>query len=121
MANSILKSAKNCGDISRATSKRSAQIRVKYVPSHVATDRHGAKFWVNSKNALDVLNTSPSGFDQGFPYAMSSITSRLEVAIDFGANAGYYAISLAAQFRRVIAFEPVEDVFTKLRINVKLN
>jgi FkbM family methyltransferase len=94
---------------------------VKYIPSHVATDRHGAKFWVNSKNALDVLNTSPAGFDQGFPYAISSITSRLEVAIDVGANAGYYAIPLATQFRRVIAFEPVEDVFTKLRNNVNLN
>ena len=49
------------------------------------------------------------------------LTSRLGVAIDVGANAGYYAIPLATQFRRVIAFEPIEDVFTKLRMNVGLN
>jgi FkbM family methyltransferase len=110
------------GNFARSVSKRSTQIRVKCGPSHVDTDLYGAKFWVNSKNALDVLNTSPGGgFDHGFPYAISSLTSRLGVAIDVGANAGYYAIPLATQFRRVIAFEPVEDVFTKLRINVGLN
>lgn len=109
------------GNFARSVSKRSTQIRVRYGPSHVDTDLYGAKFWVNSKNALDVLNTSPGGFDHGFPYMISTLTSRLGVAIDVGANAGYYAIPLATQFRRVIAFEPIEDVFTKLRINVGLN
>jgi FkbM family methyltransferase len=122
MIDSIFSSTKKfVGNFSRAVFKRSTQIRVRFGPSRVATDLYGTKFWVNSKNALDVLNNSPGGFDHGFPYMVSSLTTRLEVAIDVGANAGYYAIPLATQFRRVIAFEPIEDVFTKLRINVGLN
>jgi len=109
------------GNVFRAISKRLTQIRVKFGPSRVATDLSGAKFWINSKNALDVLNVSSEGFDHGFPYEISSLAPRHEVAIDVGANAGYYVIPLASQFRRVIAFEPVQDVFAKLRINVGLN
>lgn len=122
MTDSILKSAKKfAGKFFRAVSKWSSQIRVKFGPSRVATDLYGAKFLVNSKNALDVLNASPGGFDHGVPYQISSLTSRLGVAIDVGANAGYYTIPLATQFGRVIAFEPVEGLFNKLGINVGLN
>jgi len=122
MLDFILRSTKKfVGNFFRTISKHSTLMRVKFGPSRVTSDLHGAKFWVNSKNALDVLNASPKGFDDGFPYAISSFTSRREVAIDIGANAGYYVVPLATQFSRVIAFEPVEDVFAKLKINIELN
>jgi FkbM family methyltransferase len=105
----------------RAISEQATKVKVKFGPSLLVSDRYGSKFWVNKNNALDVLVDSPEGFDDGLPYVVSNFTPRLGVAIDIGANAGYYTIPLAAQFRQVIAFEPLEGVFNKLKVNINLN
>jgi FkbM family methyltransferase len=87
----------------------------------VKIDGFGIKYLTSPKDALDELTQSHAGFDNGLPYFLNSISPRNGVAVDIGANAGYYTIPLSINFEKVYSFEPVPSIYKKLVKNIKLN
>jgi len=87
----------------------------------IKSDSYGMKYSSSPHDALDYLTQSDSGFDNGLPWFLNSIVSGNEIAIDIGANAGYYTIPLSRHFKEVYAFEPVPRIYKKLCKNIKIN
>jgi len=54
-------------------------------------------------------------------YLIKNITIKNGVAIDVGANIGYYSVILAKLVSRVFSFEPETDSFKVLKKNIELN
>lgn len=89
--------------------------------SKVKIDGFGISYLTNSKDALDELTQSHDGFDNGLPYFLNSISLRNRVAVDIGANAGYYTIPFSRNFEKVYSFEPVPSIYKKLLKNIRQN
>lgn len=79
------------------------------------------KFFIDKSNSLDRLLVKTNGsFTSELDWALENGDPN-KIALDVGANAGYWAINMATSFSKVYAFEPNPQMFQKLQINVEKN
>lgn len=109
------------GRLKRRIQNLLIKIKVFVTCDSVKVDYYGIKYLSSPNDALDYLTQTDSGFDNGLPWFLNSIISGNEIAIDIGANAGYYTIPLSRHFKEVYAFEPVPRIYKKLCNNIKIN
>ena len=93
----------------------------KYGRDSFFVDPYWSKFLVSRKNALDQLLITQGAIDEGLPYVLNKICEPNSIAIDIGANAGYYSVPFAQHFKEVHAYEPNPFVYAKLKKNAQLN
>jgi FkbM family methyltransferase len=96
-------------------------MRAKFGLSRILVDAQGSKFIVTHKNALDQLLVLQGQIDEGLPYFLNQICESESIAIDVGANGGYYSIPFAKKFLEVHSFEPNPLMHAKLQKNIKVN
>jgi FkbM family methyltransferase len=96
-------------------------------PTIVDAVIHGIKFRLDIKNnATDgKILTSSKFYDKAEIQALSPqdgpVGRTVGVFLDIGANTGYYSLSLAGLYSKVIAIEPNPPTLRLLRQNVSLN
>ena len=100
---------------------RWARILAKKSRHSFFVDSKGSKFLIQGKNALDQLIVTKGAIDGGLPYFLNDICDSNSLAIDVGANAGYYSIPFAQSFKEVHAYEPNPYMYEKLAKNVEIN
>lgn len=66
-----------------------------------------------------VKNGGPPQYQDDTRNETYKYVTDFDIAIDVGANVGLWSKHLVEQFNRVIAFEPLEQVYTCLELNVK--
>jgi FkbM family methyltransferase len=79
------------------------------------------KWFIEKNNALDYLISRNGLIDGGLPFKILKLCDSSSMAIDIGANAGYYTLPFAEYFTSVHSFEPVKGIAKKLSRNVDLN
>ena len=84
-------------------------------------DSHRSKFLLEKNNALDFHISKNDSLDGGLPYKILELCEKESIAIDVGANSGYYTVPFARWFTEVHSFEPVAAIAEKLDKNVSLN
>jgi hypothetical protein len=90
---------KIAGRLKRRINNFLVMIKVFIIADSVKVDSYGIKYLSSPNDALDFLTQSVSGFDNRLPWFLNSIISGNEVAIDIGANAGFYTIPLSRHFK----------------------
>jgi FkbM family methyltransferase len=93
------------------------------IPDKIATDSYGFKYQIESRNSLDSAVGSTNSKEVQYIHFAIGLCKKptLDVAIDVGANKGYYSIPLSSHFKTVIAYEPVELIFQQCRRNLEIN
>jgi FkbM family methyltransferase len=66
-----------------------------------------------------VKNGGPPQYQDDVRDEAYKYVTEFDLAIDVGANVGLWAKHLAEKFNKVIAFEPIQDVYECLELNVK--
>lgn len=66
-----------------------------------------------------IKNGGPAEYQDDVRNAAYQYVKDFDVAIDVGANVGFWAKPLASKFNRVIAFEPLKQVYSCLEENTK--
>ncbi|MDO8986647.1 MAG: FkbM family methyltransferase, partial [Coriobacteriia bacterium] len=95
------------------------QVR-RLVPPLVFHGDDGSRYLAERSNALDrELQRTHGQLDAGIDWCRAQLNSDM-IAVDVGANAGYWSLPLA-RVSRVIAFEPDAAMRRKLAGNVALN
>lgn len=95
--------------------------RLAACPTSVFSDSKGLRWRIESANALDIELVRTIGrIDAAIDWCRSTLDDG-SVAIDIGANAGYWTLPLAQVSKRVVAFEPDSIMRTKLLGNLALN
>jgi FkbM family methyltransferase len=84
------------------------------------------KLWhddVSSDVTKEILLGGFASYENGTPCFFVDICRKVRVALDIGANIGYYSIlaALSNPNAEVIAFEPVPQLYARLVRNVELN
>jgi len=69
--------------------------------------------------AKRVKNGGPAQYQDDTRTEAYKFVTDFDLAIDVGANVGLWAKHLVEKFNRVIAFEPLEQVYSCLELNVK--
>lgn len=87
----------------------------------IFTDSKKQKYFIEKNNALDHFISKEGLLDGGLPFKILNLCDRGSIAIDVGANAGYYTLPFAKWFSKVHAFEPVKEIAKKLEKNIILN
>ena len=109
------------GRVKRQLSSLFVRIKNCIGSDSIKLDSYGIKYLSSPNDALDFLTQSDSGFENGLPWFLNSITSGDGIAVDVGANAGYYTMPLSRHFTEVYAFEPVPQIYKKLCRNIEIN
>lgn len=84
-------------------------------------DKYGNYFLIDSQNTLDQILKNNKGVYNGLMENLFDESDTNSVAIDVGANAGYWTLPMARKFSKVLSFEPDQEMFQKLSQNLKLN
>lgn len=84
-------------------------------------DVYGNHFLIDSQNTLDQTLKSNNGIYNRLMESLFDESDTNSVAIDVGANAGYWTLPMARRFLRVLSFEPDSEMFQKLSQNLKQN
>jgi FkbM family methyltransferase len=66
-----------------------------------------------------IKNGGPAEYQDDVRNAAYQYVKDFDVAVDIGANVGFWSKPLASKFNRVIAFEPLEQVYSCLEENTK--
>ena len=90
-------------------------------PSRVFAGAWGLRWRVEQANALDWDLVGNRGVSQPEIPAVIGLATSRAMAVDVGANAGYWTLPLAASFARTLAIEPNPAMVTKLKRNLALN
>lgn len=86
-------------------------------------DKWGIKWLIDLSNSLDCALINNHSRNSEYPHYISALATRASnvLAIDVGANKGYFAIPLSKYFKKVICYEPVSLIYKQLEENVSLN
>lgn len=84
-------------------------------------DVYGNYFLIDSQNTLDQTLKNNKGIYNRLMESLFDESDTNSVAIDVGANAGYWTLPMARRFLRVLSFEPDTEMFQKLNQNLKQN
>jgi FkbM family methyltransferase len=103
--------------------KRSLRLRYKSrsKASYEFEDPDGIKWLISKGSTLDHTLQKRNGT---YDPAINLLISKCDlsrVAVDVGANAGYWSLPLAHRFARVVSFEPEPSMRSKFLMNVGLN
>jgi FkbM family methyltransferase len=84
---------------------------------------NGYRFEIDSSLSLDreLMARMEPETDLKFALQLAQGVGSQDVFLDVGANAGYWTIPMAKQFKSVFAFEPVPEIYAKLNRNIALN
>ena len=66
-----------------------------------------------------VRNGGPPQYQDDVRDEAYKYVTDFDIAVDIGANVGLWAKPLTKKFKRVIAFEPLEQVYSCLELNCK--
>lgn len=81
------------------------------------------KSWPGLKMKLDISDYTQCGYYFSVPE--NGLENRLkkggDIFIDIGANVGIFSLIASSKFRRVIAFEPVPEIYDKLKHNIEIS
>jgi len=94
------------------------------LPSVVEVTRMGMRWKLDLKEGIDLSIYLMGGFELKAIKALSRIVKPGMTVLDIGANIGAYALPLAGMVGdtgKVIAVEPTEWAFSKLKVNLALN
>ena len=87
----------------------------------IYTDGYGIFYLIDPQNTLDQNLKNNKGIYNRLMESLFDESDTNSVAIDVGANAGYWTLPMARRFLRVLSFEPDSEMFQKLNQNLKLN
>jgi FkbM family methyltransferase len=107
--------------IIRWSKKFISRFKAQLLPGRIFIDSEGYKFILNRHNALDKHVFQQGALDLGLPYRLSQICDLDSIAIDVGANKGYYTIPFASKFLQVHSFEPNPVMKANLDRNIAIN
>jgi len=74
-------------------------------------DVYGNYFLIDSRNTLDQTLKNNKGVYNQLMESLFDESDTNSVAIDVGANAGYWTLPMARRFLRVLSFEPDSEMF----------
>lgn len=94
---------------------------LKWRNEKIFTDNYGNLFWINTQNSLDQCLEKSGGVYHRLMDCVIDECNPDSIAIDVGANAGYWTFPMARKFLKVLSFEPDSQMFEKLSKNLFLN
>jgi FkbM family methyltransferase len=89
------------------------------------TDFGGFKMDLSPESPQDisynVWRLNGIGYEKETAMLFRKSVKKTDTFLDIGSNSGYFALSMAGLCDRVMAFEPMPDVYRRLEANIKLN
>ena len=97
--------------------------RINYdLPVDMIISNSKGRFKIEKKtNTLFSIESMLNNFSFELESVSESIDERFPIAIDVGANIGFYSLVFSTKFEKVYAIEPVPHTYNLLCENVKLN
>lgn len=87
----------------------------------IIQDKSGINWEIDPRNALDAHLARTNEYSDDLLRKIETFRNLDGIALDIGANSGYWTLPLAENFAQVIALEPDPENFKKLERNVSLN
>jgi FkbM family methyltransferase len=96
---------------------------LRLIRNKVVTDSYGFKYTIEASNSLDFAIGVKNSKEVEYIHYVIGLCKKpsRDIAIDVGANKGYFSLPLSMYFKVVVAYEPVSSIFNQLKSNINLN
>ena len=94
------------------------------VNAQTIIDFHGVKFFAGKTNKIEAKLLNAHGYDRQNLTVCQSFIRPGDICLDVGANIGVYSVLMAkwaGPSGNIHAFEPVDHIRRKLKLNIRLN